>query len=1052
MTSTNKPNIEIKLLKEIKFLKKKNAQLEKLVKQKNIYNEFNLAYDKVFCHTPIPTSIINKNGKTEYINQIFTKTFGYTINDIPNAEQWFQKAYPEKSYRTKILSSWKSLLKNKNNIQNETYISGVTCKSGIAKETIFRLAELDSERFILLLEDISERNEMENALRKSEEKFRRILENISLIGLILDLNGNIIYCNQFLLNLTEWKHNEIINKNWFENFIPFGTREKIKKIFLDTINKQKFPEHFENEIITKTGMRKFISWSNVVIYNSSGCIEHITSIGKDITDQKQIERELNLRDDRFNTFISQTADSVSCWEFDKPVSIKSAFKKQVNNIFDGKLVECNDYFANVYGYKNSEEVLGKKFREFVNDDDGTIIELFIKFVKNKYKIENVESIEILKNGTKKHLLNSAHGIVEKGSLSRIWVTFRDITEIKNSETALKESEERFRTISEQALFGIGIIQDDKYIYMNNEFANCIGYPKEELLNLPSNKIYNLIHPADRKHAKEQSKKKQRGSKDIDTNYILRFIAKDGSIKTIQNWSKPINLKGKYAILAAFHDITDKVNAEQALKESEKRFKGLFEKATVGIYRTTSKGKIIMANPAIIKMLGYNSFEEISQTNIAKKGYVNEVDRIYFKRVMNKFGEIKGFECEWWKKDNSIIYIRESATAIKNDQGKVLFYEGIVEDITDKKRTENELFKNEQKYRTLFDLAPSGIILSDSEGKVIAANPAFCESLGYTREEIIGNSVKMFAAPEGQFEIENNIKLLNDGKTLKHTVRDVTKDGRYRYMALNETKIPINESEYGILCAVNDITERKVFEEELIKAKEKAEKSDRLKTEFLAQISHEIRTPINSILSFTSYLHDELKGTHLNDINSIFDIIHKAGIRITRTVDMILNMSELQTGSYEPNFKEIDLFENIIKNISAGFKRQAVAKNINFSSEKRTDNTVTYGDEYTLNQIFDNLINNAFKYTPAGNIEVTVGRNGTNKLYAEVSDTGIGISDEFIDQLFEPFSQEEQGYTRKFEGNGLGLALVKKYCEINNADIGVKSKKGAGTTFKISFNQ
>ena len=1048
MAKRNHSNVDTKLLQEIKFLKEKNALLEKLVEQKKVFDTYNLDFDKIFSHAPIPISIINRNGKTEYTNKMFTKTYGYTLNDISDADQWFLKAYPEKSYRTKIVSSWKWLLKHQKNVKNETRTFRVTCKSGKVKETVFRLAELDSERFILLLEDASERIEMETALRKSEEKFRRILENISLIGLMLDLNGNVIFCNQYLLNLTGWKYSEIINKDWFKTFIPSEIRETIKNIFLDAVNKNTFPEHYDNEIITKNGVRKFISWSNVLIYNSSGDIEHLTSIGKDITDKKQIEHELKLRDGRFNTFISHTSDAVNCWEFDKPVSVKADFKKQINNIFE----ECNNNFAKVYGFKNSSDVIGKKFREFINDGEGTVYQLFTKFIKNKYKVENEESFEILKNGTKKYFLNNAHGIIENGFLTRIWVNIKDISEIKNAETALIESEERFRTISEQALFGMGIVQDEKFIYMNNEFANCIGHPKEELLNLTPNMIYKLIHPADRKHAKEQTRKKQKVAKDIDTNYTLRFIAKDGSIKTIQNWSKPIKLKGKFAILTTLHDITEKVKAEQALKESEERFKGLFQKATVGIYRTTVNGKILMANPAIIKMLGYRTFEEIVETNVVKKGYVNKEDRIYFQRIMNKFGEIKGFECEWWKKDSSIICVRESARAIKNVNGKILFYEGIVEDITDKKKAENELLKNEQKYRTLFDLAPSGIILSDSEGNIMAANPAFCESLGYTKEEIIGSNVRKFAAPESRNDIENHITLLNEGKTLRHTVRDITKDGRYRYMALNETKIPINESEYGILCASNDITERKVFEEELIKAKEKAEKSDRLKTEFLAQISHEIRTPINSILSFTSYLHDELKDTHLDDINNIFDIIHKAGNRITRTIDMILNMSELQTGSYEPNFKEIDLFENIIKNISAGFARQAAAQNIKFKTEKTIEDTIIFGDEYTLNQIFDNIINNAFKYTPTGKIEVTVGRNGSNKVYAEISDTGIGISEEFIDQLFEPFSQEEQGYTRKFEGNGLGLALVKKYCEINNADISVKSKKGVGSTFKISFNQ
>lgn len=1044
-------NSDIKLRNEINFLKEKNAKLEKLInKKERQISETN--YSKIFKHAPIPVSIINKNGKTEYLNPFFVETFGYTLKDIPDAETWFLKAYPDKFYRGKILSSWKKLLGSKKNISNEKHTFYVTCKSGKVKETIFRLAELNSESYILLLEDISERHKVEAALRKSEEKFRRILENISLIGLMFDTKGNIIFCNQYLLNLTGWKRSEIINKDWFKLFIPVEIREQIKKIFFNAVGKKSFPRHYENEILTKKGERKFISWSNVVTYDLYGNLESITSIGKDITDKKQIEYELKLRDSRFNTFITHTTDAVNCWEFDTSISIKSDFKKQINTIFNGRLVECNDNFAKVYGYKRASDVLGKKFVELINDKDGNVVNLFTKFIKSKYKIENEESFEILKNGSKKFLLNSAQGVVENGYLKRIWVNIKDISEIKNAETALIESEAKFRTISEQAIFGIGIVQDDKYIYMNNEFANCIGYPKEELLSIPKNKIYKLVHPADRKYVKEQAKKKQQGSEEIDKDYILRFVAKDGSIKTIQNWSKPIKLNGRYAILAAFNDITEKVKAEQALKESEERFKGLFQKATVGIYRTSASGQILMANPAIIKMLGYNSFEELAETNIIKKGYVHKEDRIYFQRIMDKFGEIKGFESEWWTKNNSIIYVRESARAIKYKNGKPLFYEGIVEDITDKKKAENELLKNEQKYRTLFNLAPSGIILSDSEGNVIAANPAFCEALGYTKEEIIGSNVKKFAAPEGQNEIENHIKLLNEGKTLRHVVRDVTKDGRFRYMALNETRIPISESEYGILCAANDITERKIFEEELIKAKEKAEKSDRLKTEFLAQISHEIRTPINSILSFTSYLHDELKDTNINDINNIFEIIHKAGNRITRTIDMILNMSELQTGSYEPNFKTINLFENVIKNISSGFNRIAAAKNLYFNIDNKTDNPIVYGDEYTLNQIFDNLINNAFKYTPAGKIEVTVGRNGNDKLYAEVSDTGIGISEEFLNILFEPFSQEEQGYTRKFEGNGLGLALVKKYCEINNAEINVKSKKGVGTAFKVTFNQ
>lgn len=911
------------LLKEIEILKEKNVRLENLLNQKNGLPFKQKNYNEIYNNAPIPISIINKNGKTEYINQIFKDTFGYTLKDISTTELWFKKAYPDKAYREKINSSWNRVVKYSKNIHTEMRTFKVTCKSGKVKDIIFKLAELDDERYILLLEDVSERIKAENALRKSEEKFRRILENIPLIGLMLDLKGRIIFCNQYLLNLSGWKLREIVNKDWFKVFIPKDNRKQIRKIFTDIVTKQKKQEHYENEIITKSGERKCISWSNVVIFDAAGNFENVTSIGEDITGKKENEQELKIRDDRFNTFIAQTTDAVNCWEFDKKVSVKAPIKKQIKNIFDGILVECNDNFAKVYGYKSAKDVLGKRFRELIKDGEGNIEELFTRFIKNNYKIGNEESVEILKTGQKKYLLNNAHGVFENGCLTRIWVTIKDITEIKK--------------------------------------------------------------------------------------------------------------------------------AEKAVKENEERFKGLFENATVGIYRTSPSGEILMANPALLKMLGYNSFEEIAKRNVSVSGYVNLDDRVYFQRIMDKFGEIKGFESEWWKNDNTIIYLRESATAIKNNKGEILYYEGTVEDITDKKKAETELLKNELKYKALFNLSPSGIMLADLNGTMIDANPAFCNSLGYSQEEIIGKNVRIIAAPENLDEVDKHIKLLNEGKTLKHTVKDLTKEGAYRFMDLHETRIPLDENEFGIISVTNDITDRKNFEEELIKAKEKAEKSDRLKTEFLAQISHEIRTPINSILSFTSYLHDEFKDSEITEIDDVFDIIHKAGNRITRTIDMILNMSEIQTGSYEPSPKKIDLYENIIKPISAGFKRHVHNKKIKFTTNNKTDNAVITGDEYTLNQIFDNLLNNAFKYTPSGNINVTVGRNGKNKLYTKISDTGIGISEEFLNIIFEPFSQEEQGYTRRFEGNGLGLALVKKYCDINNVEINVKSKKGTGTTFTLIFN-
>lgn len=239
--------------------------------------------------------------------------------------------------------------------------------------------------------------------------------------------------------------------------------------------------------------------------------------------------------------------------------------------------------------------------------------------------------------------------------------------------------------------------------------------------------------------------------------------------------------------------------------------------------------------------------------------------------------------------------------------------------------------------------------------------------------------------------------------------------------------------------------------ELTKAKEMAETSSRLKTEFLAQMSHEIRTPINSILSFSSLIQEELDKEMNDELISGFKIINLAGKRIIRTIDLILNMSELRSGSYEYIPTKADLIQQVLKPVIAELHSQADEKHISLNFEYNIKNTDVFADIYTLTQIFKNLIDNAIKYTKIGGVLITITRDKNKKLVATIKDTGIGISPDYIPHLFEPFSQEEQGYCRKFEGNGLGLALVKKYCDLNNASIFVESTKNIGTAFTITFH-
>ena len=243
-------------------------------------------------------------------------------------------------------------------------------------------------------------------------------------------------------------------------------------------------------------------------------------------------------------------------------------------------------------------------------------------------------------------------------------------------------------------------------------------------------------------------------------------------------------------------------------------------------------------------------------------------------------------------------------------------------------------------------------------------------------------------------------------------------------------------------------ERENTNKELIRAKDAAEKAERLKSEFLAQISHEIRSPLNVLLNY-SQLIKELVGDKIDaEMFQGFDGMENAGNRIIRTIDLILNLSELQAGSYTVNIRKFDIYTDVVLPLFQEYKKLAQRKNLILNIVRKVEATELSADEYSITQIFANLIDNAIKYTQEGKIEIIVDRNFNNKLFVKVTDTGIGISENYLPTLYSPFSQEEQGYTRSYEGNGLGLALVKKYCELNNAKIFVDSAKGKGTTFTI----
>lgn len=312
-------------------------------------------------------------------------------------------------------------------------------------------------------------------------------------------------------------------------------------------------------------------------------------------------------------------------------------------------------------------------------------------------------------------------------------------------------------------------------------------------------------------------------------------------------------------------------------------------------------------------------------------------------------------------------------------------------------------------------------------------PEFDSIIGYDTKNMI-----CFPIQNNKNEIIGVLQLLNN-KNGEFTERD--------------EKFLIALSIHSALAINNALMLQKQISinEELRLLKIEAEKAALLKTHFLAQMSHEIRTPLNIILSGSQLLKMNSEDLDANEMNDLYEMLESGSQRIIRTIEGIIEMSKINSGDYELKNELFNLEEDILQPIIKHFRNISLKKNIDILFDKTTDSNQITRDKFMIHQIFAEIIDNSVKFSDKGNIHIRQFLNNNGKLTVSILDSGIGISEEYLHRLYEPFTQEQSGYTRKYEGNGLALALVKKYADLNNLTIIVKSEKHVGTEFKIIFN-
>jgi PAS domain S-box-containing protein len=370
---------------------------------------------------------------------------------------------------------------------------------------------------------------------------------------------------------------------------------------------------------------------------------------------------------------------------------------------------------------------------------------------------------------------------------------------------------------------------------------------------------------------------------------------------------------------------------------------------------------------------------------------------------------------------------------------------------DRKRAETALRQSEAQLRKANEVGRLGSWSVDTHGTFTWSEEMY-RHFGMDASTVIDEEVLMSRVhPDDRQALQDWIVDCWLGQAANELdTRIVHPDGTVRYLTgRGEVQRDEAGNAVSITGIILDITERKNAELALSAAKERAERSERLKDAFIANISHEIRTPLNIILGYTDIISHVYQPSGDEEFGECVESIRQGGVRLMRTVDMILNFSRLQVGEFTLHLTDLSL-SHVVRKLVKDFKPFAEEKGITLTHTDECVDATIRADEYCIVQALSNVLDNAIKFTSQGGVQLRIFQNTEGSVCVSCRDTGIGIAEEYLPALFSQYSQEEVGFSRSYDGLGLGMALVKEYLALNNASITVESRKGVGSTFTMTF--
>lgn len=911
-----------------------------------------------------------------------------------------------------------------------------------------------------LQNEIKERKKIEMALRESESKYRHIIENAIEIIFLSDSQGRIIYVNDAAVKSSGYRFDEINTLNYFDLVHP-DYRQKVKNFYFRQIISRERNAYFEFPFYSKSGDVKWWGQNSNLIYDK-GFFSGFQIIARDITERKQTEEALRNSEELYRNLV-----------------------ENINEIYylvdsQGKITYASQNLKLGTGY-SQEEVIGKSYVRFIHRDDRlSVTEFYQKCARNGTVDTNLEFRSLRKDGSFywaeqiTRILRSADGQpVEYRNV------IRDITNRKRAEEALRNSEYKYKSIFDYAPIGIfQSLLNGNIRIANLTFAKILGCDSvEEVIQLNENEIYY--------------------DKNERISLIDKFEPLGAAIGLEVRWKTKFNepiwvqlsfhcIKNRAGQTEYFEgyitDITNKKRIDEELKKSEERYRSLFEHTSaVMLLIDPDDGSIRGANKSACDYYGY-AYQDLMKMNFSlidlysaenlktfTGGDITPGKDFYSSHRLSD-GDIRDVEIH-----GGLVNINEKVTiflivhditkrrtAEKQLEEYKTHLENLVEERTEKLDKVNKLLKSEieklkvaeeniqdqLRFRqTLIDTIPNPIFFCDTGKRYTGCNKAFEIFHGLTNEQLRGKTVFDLAPDRSLAEFHNRMddELLKNPGEQKFETRIYNTLGKENFVMVY--KATFNKSDGtvgGYVGILLDITEIKKLENEIRIALDKEKELSELKSRFISVASHEFRTPLTSILASADLL--ELYGRNWPEskYNEFITNIQNSVEYLNELINDVLTVSKSDSGNIKFNPAETDLLE-LINGILENVKMSAT-KSIKFEFKYKMEETIFFVDAKLITQILSNVLSNAVKYSNEGGTVNFKAEKDSKFLLFTVTDNGIGIPEEDLERLCEPFFRGQN--VGSIPGTGLGLSIAKKSAEIHRGKLVVESKPNKGTKITV----